>query len=278
MGSYGHQITLSKNSRGIYSIDPIMGCESGLLRDPKGCYGECYAASYAKRYGYDFSKNVRRYFDSDAHATAIRRRINRIDMPFVRMGTSGDPSEDWAHTLYVLSKLYGINKQIVIITKHWNNLTDSQLQTLNCYGVCINTSVSALDYSDTLENALEQFDRLKPYCSSVLRVVSCEFDTENKEAKRLNEIQENLISVEGYIDTVLRISKTNNLVTSGIVKVNELKFLGKKITASKKHKSTYFGKCSSCKEMCGLNTEDSIVHKFKPNPKQYELIKVARYE
>lgn len=275
MGAYGHKITLSKNSRGIYSIDPIMGCESGLLRNPKGCYGECYAAAYAKRYGYDFGKNVRRYFDSDAHASTIRHKINRIDMPFVRMGTSGDPSEDWSHTLYVLSKLYGVNKQIVIITKHWHNLTDTQLQTLSNYNVCINTSVSALDYSDTLENALEQYERIKPYCKSVLRVVSCEFNLENDEAKRLNDIQEKLISVEGYIDTVLRISKSNELVSGGMVKINDLKFLGKKITASKRNKATYFGKCASCKEMCGLNTGDDIKHKFKPKPKQYELIKTA---
>lgn len=275
MGAYGHQITLSKNSRGIYSIDPIMGCESGLLRNPKGCYGECYAAAYAKRYGYDFGKNVRRYFDSDEHASTIRHKINRIDMPFVRMGTSGDPSEDWQHTLYVLSKLYGVNKQIVIITKHWHNLTDTQLQTLSNYNVCINTSVSALDYSDTLENGIEQYERIKPYCKSVLRVVSCEFNLENDEAKKLNDIQEKLISVEGYIDTVLRISKSNELVSGGVVKINDLKFLGKKITASKRNKATYFGKCASCKEMCGLNTGDDIQHKFKPKPKQYELIRAA---
>jgi hypothetical protein len=252
-----------------------MGCESGLLRNPKGCYGECYAASYAKRYGYDFGKNVRRYFDSDSHAATIRRKINRIDMPFVRMGTSGDPSEDWAHTLYVLSKLYGIAKEIVIITKHWHNLTDTQLKTLSAYNVCINTSVSALDYQDTLDNALEQYERLKPYCKSVLRVVSCEFNLENDKAKKLNNIQEKLISFDGYIDTVLRISKSNSLVSSGVVKINDLKFLGKKITASKRNKATYFGKCSSCKEMCGLNTGDDIKHYFKPMPKQYELIRAA---
>lgn len=273
MGAYGHKITLSKNARGIYSIDPIMGCESGLLRNPKGCYGECYAAAYAKRYGYDFGKNVRRYFDSDAHASTIRHKINRIDMPFVRMGTSGDPSEDWSHTLYVLSKLYGIKKEIVIITKHWKNLTDSQLQTLSNHNVCINTSVSALDYSDTLENALEQYERIKPYCKSVLRVVSCEFNMENVKAKALNDIQEKLISVDGYIDTVLRISKSNELVKDGIVKINDFKFLGKKITASKRNQDTYFGKCASCKEMCGLNTGDYSMYKFKPNPKQYELIR-----
>ena len=47
----------------------------------------------------------------------------------------------------------------------------------------------------------------------------------------------------------------------------------KKITASKRNSETYFGKCSSCKEMCGLNHGEDINYKFKPNPKQYELIK-----
>ena len=133
----------------------------------------------------------------------------------------------------------------------------------------------ALDYSDTLENALEQYERIKPYCKSVLRVVSCEFNLENNEAKKLNDIQEKLISVEGYIDTVLRISKSNELVSGDLVKINDLKFLGKKITASKRNRATYFGKCASCKEMCGLNTGDDIKHKFKPKPKQYELIRTA---
>lgn len=271
MNAYGNKITLSRNARGIYTVDPIIGCEHGIERNPKGCYGECYAASYAKRYGYDFGKNVRRYFDSDEHAAKIRKQINRIDMPFVRMGTSGDPSEDWKHTLYVLSKLKGITKEIVLITKHWNNLTEIQLETISGYNVCINTSVSALDYDDTLDNALEQYERIKPYCNSVLRVVSCEFNLQNPEGFKLNELQSKLLNYGGAIDTVLRIGKSNDLVTNGIVKIAELKFLGKKITASKANKSTYFGKCSSCKEMCGLNPGGVGVHKFHPNPKQYEI-------
>lgn len=273
MKEYSNQIALIKNSRGIYSIDPIMGCESGLLRNKNGCYSECYAASYARRYGYDFGKNVRRFFDSDIHALSIRKKINRIDMPFVRMGTSGDPSEDWDHTFYVLENLLGINKEIVIITKHWKNIPDSLLKKLKNYKVCINTSVSALDYSDTLENSIEQYWRVKEFCNSVLRVVTCKFNYNNDSGLALNELQNRLISIDDrYIDTVLRISNKNELVLNGIVEVNELNFLGKKITASKNKTSTYFGKCKCCKEMCGINSQGES-KKFIPHPKQYELIR-----
>ena len=44
MRKYSNKITLAKNSRGVWNIDPVMGCKSGLELDRKGCFSDCYAA------------------------------------------------------------------------------------------------------------------------------------------------------------------------------------------------------------------------------------------
>jgi hypothetical protein len=36
MRSYSNKITLTENGRGIWTIDPIMGCKSGVEKDKKG--------------------------------------------------------------------------------------------------------------------------------------------------------------------------------------------------------------------------------------------------
>jgi hypothetical protein len=43
MKEYKNIISLSKNERGIWDLDTIKGCKSGLLENPKGCYSDCYA-------------------------------------------------------------------------------------------------------------------------------------------------------------------------------------------------------------------------------------------
>jgi len=251
MREYTNTITLTKNARGVYSLDPILGCSSGMTQNEKGCYGDCYAARYAKKYGYDFSKNVLRYFKSDKHAKAIANKINKISLPFVRMGTSGEPCEDWEHTISIIEMMGEINKEIVIITKHWNQLTLDQLERLSKYNVCINTSVSALD-GKMLDIGLREYERLKLYCRSVLRVVSCDFNLFSLEGRRLRTIQDNLFKNYNVLDTVLRVSKKNELVASGIIDISETKFLGKKCFISKLNRKAYIGKCENCIEMCGL--------------------------
>ena len=42
MRTYKNIISLSKNGRGIWDLDTIKGCESGLLENDKGCYNDCY--------------------------------------------------------------------------------------------------------------------------------------------------------------------------------------------------------------------------------------------
>jgi len=139
MREYSNKISLTKNGRGVYSLDTTIGCFSGMQNNKGGCYNDCYAAKSAKLYGYDFGKTVLRKFENRKHERKIIRQISKIKLGFVRIGTSGDPSENWEHTLAVCKKISNCNKQIVIITKHWFNLTDLQMVFLNTINVCINT-------------------------------------------------------------------------------------------------------------------------------------------
>ncbi len=253
MRSYSSRISLTKNSRGIYSLDPSIGCASGLANESGGCFNDCYAAKSAKLYGYDFSKTVLRYFEGEQHRRFILRQINKIPLDFVRMGTSGDPSENWEHTVSILKQIDTCNKEIVIICKHWTNLTDRQCEYLGTINICVNTSVSALDKPYLIENGLNQYERLKKYCKSILRIVSADFNMENETGHRLAKIQAELFNNSDTLDTILRVNKRNELVKQGIINVSDTTFLGKKALVSRFNRKTYFGKCSNCHEMCGLN-------------------------
>ena len=256
MRQYSDKIALIKNSRGIYSLDTSIGCTSGMENEKVGCYNDCYAAKSAKLYGYDFSKTVLRNFKSKRHELEILIQISKIPLDFVRIGTSGDPSENWEHTIKILKVISKVDKEIVIITKHWTNLNIEQLQFLTTINVCINTSVSALDKKELIKNAIEQYKLIKKYCRSVLRIVSADFNLANETGLKLSKIQDYLFKNEDTLDTVLRVNKNNKLVQSGIINVKESKFLGKKATISKFNKKTYFGKCSSCIEMCGVKMKN----------------------
>ena len=258
---YKDTITLIKNSRGVWDLDTSKGCSSGITHNHKGCYGDCYAASNANRYGLDFSKTILRDFESEKQRYSIVNQIHLIDMPFVRIGVTGDPSENWEHTLNICEKIIQCKmvlyvmyiKTIVIITKHWNNLTKLQLVRLSKLSVCINTSVSAIDSPPLLKNRLKQYNKLKTYCKSVLRIVSCDFNLENETGKRLNLIQEELFHNDNVLDTVLRVSLSNELVLNEIINIKKVKFLDKLCYASVRNKNIYLGECSRCPEMCGLN-------------------------
>lgn len=259
---FANKITLIQNSRGVYDLDASKGCCSGMAENDNGCYGDCYAARYSKRYGYDFSKTVLRYFENEAHKQSIRKQLNSIDMPFIRFGVTGDPSENWEHTIKIIediSRVYQLSlfkekqKEIVIITKHWNTLTNHQLEQLSELNVCVNTSVSALDKPGLLKIRLNQYNKLKYYCRSVLRVVSCDFNTENPTGNKLAAIQEKLFDNKYVLDNVLRVSLSNKLVVNGIINIEKVMFLKKESYISRFNKDTYIGHCSKCPEMCGVN-------------------------
>lgn len=262
MREYKNIITLNNNSRGIWSLDPSIGCYGGTRDSKKGCYNDCYAARTSKKYGYDFSKPVFRHFENNNHLESIKRKIKKVDMPFIRMGTNGDPSDNWAHTIDIITKLSqdvqlslfaGGDKQIVIITRHWNKLTLDQLKELSRFNICINTSVSALDSEELRKSCMHEYERIKPYCKSILRVVSCDFNQNNKEGLAKSKIQDDLLSHKNVIDTVFRVYKNSKYVRSGLINIHKTKFLGKRCYVSKHNKKTYFGKCKSCIEMCGIN-------------------------
>ena len=265
MRTYKDIISLSKNERGIWDLDTIKGCKSGLEENEKGCYNDCYAYKTAKRYGIDFSKSIERNFENEAHKKSIIRQIEKIDMPFIRIGCAGDPSENWEHTIKIIKQikessqlsLFDISskKQIVIITRHWNILTDEQLNKISKYNICINTSVSALDNNDLINIALEQYERLKPFCKSILRIVSCDFNEENEIGKQKSEIQRKLFKNKSTIDTVFRPSKNNDFVKDGIINVKKMSFMNSKQLISKMNKKAFIGKCQNCLEMCGLNVK-----------------------
>jgi hypothetical protein len=259
--TYSNIISLTKNSRGVYSIDPSLGCKSGLEENVNGCFNDCYANRIAKIYGYDFSQTVYRDFKSKSHLNQIRNQIKKVKLPFIRMGTMGDPSENWDHTLRICELIQFENqlyifqekpKEIVIITKHWKQLTTEQLERLKKLNVCINTSISALDSLDKINFLLSEFEKLKSYCRSVLRVVTFDFNKENEDGLRLSLIQDEIIKNRVFIDTVFRASKKNKLVTEGVINIHKTKFLGKNALVSKMNKKTYFGNCKNCLEMCGV--------------------------
>lgn len=248
------------NSRGIYSLDTSIGCKSGMDNEVGGCYNDCYSAKFAKIYGYNFSKTTLRDFINESHRREILHKINNIKLDFVRIGSSGDPSENWEHTISIIKKIDTCNKQIVVITKHWTLLSDEQLDYFGKINICINTSVSALDKPELLKKSVEQYNRIKKYCKSVLRIVSCDFNINNEIGRKLSLIQNELFKNESTLDTVFRPSLSNKFITDKIINITTGKFIdNKKTIISKYNKGAYLGKCSTCHEMCGLNINQDVV-------------------
>lgn len=261
MRNFSNTISLTKNARGVYSIDPILGCSSGTAINKKGCYNSCYAASISKAFGYNFTKHTLRGFESQSHLHAIKNKIDVIDFPFIRMGTMGEPSENWEHTINIcesLQKPYQLSlfsepvKEIVIITKHWKKLSSDLLERIGRLKICVNTSISPLDSEAQLKHRISEYERLKPFCRSILRVVSCDFNKENKKGLELSKVQDSIFKNYNVIDTIFRVNLNNKLVKDGIIKTTKSKFLGSKCNVSRHNKKSYFGKCDNCIEKCGI--------------------------
>jgi len=265
MNGFKNKITLSKNGRGCWIIDTVKGCSGCNKERPRGCYGDCYAWNIAARYGRDFSRIVKRDFDrnqnqlyfpdfvDEEHLSKIIKEIKRIDMPFVRIGELGDPSEDWAHTINICGAIQAAGKPIVIITKHWKTIPETLLPDIRMLNICINTSISALDNDTEISHRIEQYNRLKKYCNSVLRIVSCDFSRNSFEGERMGKIQEKLFENDKVIDTVFRPSKSNKLVTTGVINTKKIKFLKQNMLASQYNIGAYLGRCETCPDMCGVN-------------------------
>ena len=263
MNQYTNVITLFKNGRGLWVLDPFKGCFHGLhsrytgyncglsemfedvdFLNFKGCYGLCYANRFAHLRGYKFDKSIKRDFIDEKHLRSIGKQLQKV--PFVRLGVNCDPSDNWEHTLSIVEKIRPFVKNIVIVTKHWNELTVDQLSELK--GLCINTSIAALDNSFDIAKRLYWYFTLKDYCKSILRV-----NTANFNDYKLRQIQNDLLSNDNVINNVLRFNKNHELVKSGIVNIKKYNFLNGQAFASKNDENTYFGYCNECPDQCGIN-------------------------
>jgi hypothetical protein len=168
MKVFNDRISLIKNNRGCYILDTVKGCSGCSIVRPNGCYDNCYAKNIASRYGLDFSNIVDREFhknkkqlqffdlEDTEHLSDIVKQIKEMDMPFIRIGEMGDPSENWEHTINVCSAISIAKMPIVIITKHWNTISKELLNDVRMMDICINTSISALDTDQEIEHRLNQ--------------------------------------------------------------------------------------------------------------------------
>jgi len=266
MKIYKEAITLNRNSRGCYILDTVKGCPGGPLYGGKGCCGACYAKNIADRYGFAFEKLMARKFENESrqlwlfgltdqsHTNKIIKDIKQADMPFIRIGEMGDPSVNWEHTLDICKEVSRAGKKIVIITKHWNTISNSNLKDIEKLGLCINTSVSALDNEQELEYRLTQFERLKNVCNSILRIVSCDFNKHHSDGFDKSIIQDELFKMGNCIDTVFRPNRNNYFVGKNIINTKKVKFLKSTVLASVYNDNTYMGSCINCPDMCGINS------------------------
>jgi len=264
MKQYNPAITLARNGRGCYILDTVKGCSGCNVSRPLGCYDNCYAQNIASRFGFDFSKICKRDFIKDKqqlyfmgfddvhHESEIIRAIKCIEMPFIRIGEMGDPSDNWEHTIKICDTISLAGKPIVIITKHWGKLNAKQLKYIEKLKLCINTSISALDNEQEIIHRLEQYEILKHHCMSVLRIVSCDFNTKNKEGAKRNKVQESLFKNEDIIDTVFRPYKNNKLVLNNVINVKKIRFLKSDVLASVYRPNPYLGYCGKCPDQCGI--------------------------
>lgn len=246
MKAYSKILRLSYNSRGLAVLDTAIGCREGTVSDSKGCYNDCYAANIAARYGFDFSKTVQRNVIPSGLSRQIAQLPNK-GYKFLRIGSMGDPSSDWGNCFDVIRQL-NIKMPIVIITKHWQAISDDQIKDIPS-NVVINTSVSAFDTAPQRKHRLEQHKRLG--AKSVLRIVTAQFNRLNPEGLFMHEVQENLIRRGSYIDTAFRPTAKNKYVASGIVNAEIARFGKGKMLVSKNDSSVYLGGCASCVDQCG---------------------------
>lgn len=265
MKPFNKTISLVKNKRGCYVLDTIKGC-SMLNITSGGCYNDCYANNIVSRYKQiDFTKPVEKIFEYNnsqlylpgfydtKHENQIIKQIEESDMPFVRIGEMGDPSENWEHTINICRIIQIAKKPIVIITKHLKLISDRLLNAVSKMNICINTSISALDNWDNLDRRLMVYNKLKNICKSALRIVSCEFDKDNNEGFMRHKIQEELFKNKSIIDTVFRPSINNPLVKNGVIKIKRVRFLKSESIVSQYNDNAYLGYCKNCPDMCGIN-------------------------
>lgn len=256
--SYSGYLTVDINQKGVLDVDTVKGCTAGIAaHGEKGCYQACYASAIAKFRGIDFSRAVVRKVRSKAHAKAIEKAVKASPLGFFRIGTMGDPCHAWEETVRTVEWLapYSIP---VIITKHWRVAKDSQLERLVKCGAVINTSVSALDSEAHLARRVAEIQRYAAMGgTSVARVVSCDFNTDDPVGASMDRVQRRLFTMRPIIDNPLRVAATHHLVQAGVIRLRKVKDLIAVRTISISPDSqTYLGHCSGCTDLCGAGLLD----------------------
>lgn len=250
---YAPVLTVTKNRKGVLDVDTVKGCTLGMRAYPDGgCYGECYAARTARRYGIDFSRAVSRQFCDILHRSTIIKLMLTFRASWYRIGTAGDPCHDWTHTVAVMRELRWTKKTPVIITKHWIPLTDKQIADLLWLGAVVNTSVSGLDTDAETSFRLGQFERLRAAgLRSVCRVVTCEYGA-SPWARAAKAKQDYLLSFSPAIDNPLRARKSSPRVLSGDILLSRRpESIGGGKYVSLHDTSAYLGTCATCLDQCG---------------------------
>ncbi len=260
---FSNNLTATINRKGVLDVDTVKGCSFGMGKYPVGgCYGLCYARRVANRYGYDFHRSVVR---KKVNHSRIEKVVKSHRLSWFRIGTMGDPSQDWDHTVYV-SEWLSRFRVPVIVTKHWVTISDYHAVRLKDCGAVVNTSISALDSAAEVQHRLHMFYWLKEFgINSILRVVTAGFGETNN-GKKLKYVQNGLISKKPIIDNPLRIPANDRLVVSGDVVVERNKFMvggfgGE--TVSVNNKSAYLGKCGVCPDQCGVSFKKIWIGGYK---------------
>jgi hypothetical protein len=270
---YRNVLTVDINEKGVLDVDTVKGCTAGMSARPgTGCYGGCYAAKIAKFRGIDFSKAITRTVHSNSQARAIEKQVANAPQGFFRIGVMGDPCHAWEETVKAIEWLSEFAHPVVI-TKHWRTATDDQLRRMAYCGTALNTSISALDTPQELKHRKKEFYRFKLLGgNSVARIVSCKFNEENSDGKRMKEIQDDLFLMRPTLDNPLRVPKNHPLVVSGVILITVTKDISSERTISITNAETYIGHCAGCPDVCGIPKSEQRSESYKPkNPRQKKL-------
>jgi len=251
---YHDSITAAVNAKGCMDVDTVKGCTEGMRSEPGGCYGECYAAKIATRYGIAFEHSVARGFvDRWQHRDILVRQLRQHPLTWYRIGVMGDPSHAWDHTLAVIRHLRPAEKTAVIVTKHWTVLSDDHISQLLDLDVVVHTSTSGLDTEAQTKHRVRQYERLRHYgVRSVNRVVTCQFG-DSEWAREGQRRQDYLLRLGPVIDTALRVQPTNPRVLSGdLLTTRRPDALGGGTLLSLHDPAVFLGNCAECPDQCGV--------------------------
>ena len=253
-------LTAVENRKGVMDVDTVKGCTLGMSAYPDGgCYGECYACRNAQRYGINFTISVSRKLmgwpkNGFRHLDTINKILQANNANWYRIGTAGDPCHDWENTVKICEALRPMKKTPVIITKHWIEISDSQIERLKKLSAVFNTSVSGMDTDAEITHIVRQLFKLRDSgLRSILRVVTCSYG-QSQWAKECEEKQGYLLSLDPIIDNPLRASKDNPHVLNGDISViTRIDSVGGGKLVSLNSQKTYLGTCQGCPDQCGVD-------------------------